>query len=203
MSESFFVSCLSHLSSLSYHLSPSLPLSPPFITLSSPTFPTGVLNFGSNETFFLNEYQRSYKCNSISIKLKNLTSNNVTNSTEVVLDGLQVQAFEFRRNGTFGNGKSGLSLTFWISVPHSSFLVPHSLFLIPVLSCCILVVVTRVLIITCISFTARECPANQERNIKLPIAVGSLLLLFLTAVIVVYILSRFRKRQLTSYESLN
>jgi hypothetical protein len=50
---------------------------------------------------------------------------------------------------------------------------------------------------------ARECPAFAKRDIKLPIIVAIVLGVLLIAVIVVYILSRLRKRRLISYEALN
>lgn len=48
---------------------------------------------------------------------------------------------------------------------------------------------------------ARRCQSSKKDKL-LPIAVGAILGLLLTAVVVVYILSRFRKRRLTHYESL-
>lgn len=96
-----------------HHLShpPFLPPSP----LSSPPFSnilTGVLNLQLNKTVFLNEYQRSYKCESVSLKLSGkFNSTNATINSTVVLEELQVQAFDFRRNNTFGNGRHQLEWT--------------------------------------------------------------------------------------------
>jgi hypothetical protein len=50
---------------------------------------------------------------------------------------------------------------------------------------------------------ARECPKYTNEDIKLPIIVASVLGVLLAAVVVVYILSRLRKRRLVSYEALN
>jgi hypothetical protein len=50
---------------------------------------------------------------------------------------------------------------------------------------------------------ARMCPQSVAKNIKLPAIVGGVLFLLLSAVIVVYIISRFRRRKLSSYAALN
>ena len=102
-----------------------------------------------------------------------------------------------------GGMNSASHFEFQFLIPHSPFPIPHASFQASHAIAIVVVVVTKVFNYHRNFFTARECPDDQEENIKLPIVVGALLLLFLTAVIVVYILSRFRRRQLTSYESLN
>lgn len=49
---------------------------------------------------------------------------------------------------------------------------------------------------------ARICPQSIAKNIKLPAIVGGVLFLLLSAVVVVYIISRFRRRKLASYAAL-
>lgn len=51
--------------------------------------------------------------------------------------------------------------------------------------------------------TVRECAAFAKRDIKLPIIVAGVLGVLLISVVVVYILSRVRRRRLVSYEALN
>ena len=146
---------------------------------------TATLTFTySSSGLFENEYQRSYRCPEEDISLEN-TNTSLLNVTDVKLElkEWQVQAFEFRNNeNTFGNGaliccSGGLS--------HDLFHNSDWLISRPLLS------------------TVRECSAFAKRDIKLPIIVACVLGVLLISVVVVYILSRVRRRRLVSYEALN
>lgn len=78
----------------------------PFLPLPN-THPkyTASLNFSSEDQLFANEYQRSYECREVDVHLNN-TNTSLLNTTDVILElnEWQVQAFEFRHDGLFGNG---------------------------------------------------------------------------------------------------
>ena len=65
-----------------------------------------VVRFSHGDVVFLNEYQRSYKCQSSSYTLTNKNPNETfVNTTTLHFREWQIQAFDFRKNGTFGNGE--------------------------------------------------------------------------------------------------
>ena len=60
------------------------------------------LHHNTSGFFDTNEYQRSYRCNSL--PQYTFTDNQLINTT-IDIPYFQVQAFEFRANDTFGNGE--------------------------------------------------------------------------------------------------
>jgi hypothetical protein len=142
---------------------------------------TTEFHFQYEKVIFENEYERSYKCDSSqSFNLGNTNANlTAINVTVELMPVWRIQAFEFRKQREFGNGKFSLLSVFSLPLICS----PHSLLFL--------------------SLAARMCPQSVAKNIKLPAIVGGVLFLLLSAVIVVYIISRFRRRKLSSYAALN
>jgi len=131
---------------------------------------------------FTNEFERSYKCDPVSTfkltTVENSSFNKTDFSATIKLKRWQVQAFQFRDKGKFGSGK-------WTFIHvHLVTTLPHFLHYFPL-------------------SPARVCPQSQKSDAIVPIAVGIALGVLVAAVVVVYLLSRVRKRRLTSYEALN